>query len=89
MKIFAWLILGVTMGTVAAAVEFKDKIFGENEGYYVVMKFAKTGKLLQLSDRFDDHYTCLNSNDFILHNAIAKESGSQIICTNQTIDYKI
>jgi hypothetical protein len=88
MKITTWFIIGLTLGAVAAVAE--DKIFKDSEeSYYVAMKFAKTGKLLQLSNKFDDHYNCLNSDDFIIHSAMAKESGSQIVCTNQKIDYKL
>jgi len=88
MKILVAFMLGTVIGTVAAAFEYRDKIFSAtDEQYYVALKFASSGKLLQLSEKVEDHYTCLNSADYMLHKTAADTSGSKIICTNQRADY--
>jgi hypothetical protein len=88
MKILIAFLLGGVIGTIAAAVEHRDKLFSTaDERYYVALKFANSGKLLQLSEKVEDHYACLNSADYMLHKMAADTSGSKIICTNQRADY--
>jgi hypothetical protein len=88
MKILVALLIGVVIGTAAFGITHRELITNNaTEHYYVGLKFAKTGKVLSLSDKFEDHYTCLTSPEYLLHKSAADTSGSNIICTNQQADY--
>lgn len=100
MKITAGVLIGLTIGCIiynsrdeamltSLIKDTSAYVESSDDRFYVALKFAKTGKLLQLSDKFDDHYNCLQSDDYQIHTAASKESGSQIICTNQPSDYKL
>lgn len=89
MKLLTALLVGVAIGSGAFAIEYVTNDTYSESDWYVVMKFNKTGKLLQLSDRYASHYECTLSNDFQIHNTMAKESNANILCTNQPIAYKL
>jgi hypothetical protein len=89
MKLLSALLIGATIGTSIFAIEHTIANTHNESDWYVVMKFDKTGKLLQLSDRYADQYECSVSGDFQLHTTMAKESKANILCTNQPIDYKL
>jgi hypothetical protein len=59
------------------------------DNWYVVLKFEQSGKLMQLSPKFDSHYQCVSSADYQLHNQASQTSHSNIQCTNTKPDYTI
>jgi hypothetical protein len=89
MKLLSALLFGATIGVGVFAIEHTMANTYNESDWYVVMKFDKTGKLLQLSDRYADQYECSISDDFQLHTVLSKESKANILCTNQPIDYKL
>jgi hypothetical protein len=89
MKLLTALLVGAVIGSGAFAIEYATSNTYSESDWYVAMKFDKTGKLLQLSDRYASHYECTLSNDFQIHNAMAKESNANILCTNKPITYKL
>lgn len=88
MKLLNALLVGATIGAGAFAIEYALADTYSESDWYVVMKFNASGKLLQLSDRYANHYECSASDVFQFHTVISKESGANILCTNQPIDYK-
>jgi hypothetical protein len=73
-------------GCVAFHVLAKETI-GPTD-HYVVIKFAKTGNTIGLSDKFSSYNSCINSADYHLHTLASKESGVDIQCVNELPTYK-
>ena len=89
MRLLSAVLFGAVIGVSAFAIEHAMTDTYNESDWYVVMKFDKTGKLLQLSDRYANHYECSASDDFQLHTVMSRESKANILCTNQPIDYKL
>ena len=89
MKLLSAVLFGAVIGVSAFAIEHTMANTYNESDWYVVMKFNASGKLLQLSDRYANHYECSASDDFQLHTVMSKESKANILCTNQPIDYKL
>ena len=73
-------------GFIAFHVLAKETI--EPNDHYVVIKVAKTGNTIGLSDKFSSYDSCINSADYQLHKFASEESGVNIQCVNELPTYK-
>jgi len=86
MKLGILFVISGLLGFLAAQVTAKDTV-GVND-YYIVIKVAKTGNTIGLSDKFIGYDNCVNSADYQLHTFASKESGADIQCINKLPTYR-
>jgi hypothetical protein len=86
MKLGILMVIAGLVGFLASQVTAKDTV-GAND-YYIVIKVAKTGNTIGLSDKFIGYATCMNSPDYQLHKFASEESGVNIQCVNELPTYK-
>ncbi len=73
-------------GFIAFHVLAKETV-GPND-YYVVIKVAKTGNTIGLSDKFSSYNACITSPDYQLHTLVSNESKADIQCINALPTYR-
>lgn len=88
MKVSIAFLIGFVLGCVI--YNFRDESFittYQKSGWHVVLTFQNSGKNFALSDSFKDQEECLNSKEYYIQKIAAKESGSNVNCSN-IVDYK-
>ena len=79
-------ILSFLVGFIAFHISAKETL-GPTD-HYVVLKVAKTGNTIGLSDKFSSYDSCINSADYRLHSLVSNESNANIQCINAIPTYK-
>jgi hypothetical protein len=86
-KLTGLCVVAFLAGFVASQVGAEDTV-GPND-YYVVLKVAKTGNTIGLSEKFSNYDACINSADYQLHTLVDKESQESVQCSNAIPTYKL